>query len=708
MVRGVQPWWKADVVTLTCEQLQPLADAYGVATSFNDWRGQHKQVSVETVLAVLKSFGVVVTTEDDVRTALHEHKLAYWRRTLVPTTVVRQGQSATLEVHVPDGDPVSVVIQREDGLQADTVQIENWRDAVDVDGEMMGEASFRIPDDLPQGWHEAIALDGYGAEIGRSTVIVVPHQVPDPEPMTTQRWGVMAQLYSVMSNKSWRLGDFGDLADLAEYAAGLGADFVLINPVHAGEPCEPLEPSPYLPTSRRWVNPVYIRPERITEYQDASNDQQRSIHELCADVRNSVAADDYLDRDVVWSAKRQALEIIFSIPRTTARQKEFDDFCRQGGEELAGFARWCAEYEMGNGATQNRSKFYQWLQWICREQLHDAHQTAISAGMSYGIVHDLAVGVHPSGADAAVLTDVLAHDMTVGAPPDSYNQIGQDWSQPPWRPDALACSGYKPFREMIRAVLRDSGGVRIDHIMGLFRLWWIPDGHGPGDGTYVHYDHEALVGIVCLEAARAGAFVVGEDLGTVEEWIRDYLRERNLLGSSVLWFEIDGDHVRRPEQWRPNTMATVTTHDLPPTAGYLALEHVTLRHDLDLLAHSVDDEMNAAVAERDTMLRSLLDENLLGSHEIQFTNPADTAQVVVAMHEFLTRTPSKILGVSLADLVGERRTQNQPGTYREYPNWRIPLADGNGTVVTLDDLIDGDLALPHQVAAAMKREKPTN
>ena len=235
--------------------------------------------------------------------------------------------------------------------------------------------------------------------------------------------------------------------------------------------------------------------------------------------------------------------------------------------------------------------FHRWLQWQLDDQLTAAQATAVQAGMALGVMHDLAVGVDPNGADAWALQDVLALGVTAGAPPDEYNQLGQDWSQPPWRPDRLVEQAYEPFRALVNAVLRHAGGVRIDHIIGLFRLWWIPKGSPPTEGTYVRYDHEAMIGIVALEAQRAGAVVVGEDLGTVEPWVRDYLRERGLFGTSILWFELDRDGDGGPlpaERWREYCLSSVTTHDLPPTAGYLAGEHVRIRQELGLLTRPAE------------------------------------------------------------------------------------------------------------------------
>src|SRR4029077_34693 len=308
---------------------------------------------------------------------------------------------------------------------------------------------------------------------------------------------------------------------------------------------------------------------------------------------------------------------------------------------------------------------------------------------------DLAVGVNPNGADAWALQDVMALGVTAGAPPDEFNQLGQDWSQPPWRPDRLEAQEYRPLRALIRAALRHAGGVRIDHIIGLFRLWWIPDGALPTQGTYVRYDHEAMIGIVALEAHRAGAVVVGEDLGTVEPWVRDYLRERGPFGTSILWFEADRDGGPLPaEKWREHCLSSVTTHDLPPTAGYLAGEHVGLRKSLGGRTRPAAEELAADQAHQAAWLAELRRVGLLGA-------APSVEEVVLALYRYLGRTPSKLLALSLADAVGDVRTQNQPGTTDEYPNWRVPLGGAGGRKMLLARVCTHPRAAA--LADAMKR-----
>jgi 4-alpha-glucanotransferase len=323
-------------------------------------------------------------------------------------------------------------------------------------------------------------------------------------------------------------------------------------------------------------------------------------------------------------------------------------------------------------AHAGRVAFHEWLQWLLDEQLRHA-------AAALPLVADVPVGVDRDGADAWAWQDVMALGASIGAPPDRFNAAGQDWGLPPFVPGHLRAAGYEPFIATLRAALRHAGGLRIDHVMGLFRLWCIPHGDAASQGAYLRYDYEAMVSILLLEAERAGAFVVGEDLGVVEPFVRDYLAGRGVLGTSILWFEMDGDRPRPPETWRELCLATVTTHDLPPTAGYLAGEHVRLRDSLGLLTRTVEEELAVSERERETFLAVLRDRGMLAEG-------ASEEETVAALHELLTRSPSRLLGVMVSDLVGDRRTQNQPGTHREYPNWRVPLSGPDGQPLLLEDL----------------------
>jgi 4-alpha-glucanotransferase len=332
--------------------------------------------------------------------------------------------------------------------------------------------------------------------------------------------------------------------------------------------------------------------------------------------------------------------------------------------------------------------FHSWMQWLIDEQLAATQGAAREAGMAIGVMHDLAVGVHPEGADAWALQDVLAPGVGVGAPPDMYNQMGQNWHQPPWRPDALAEAAFLPYRDMLRTVLNHAGGLRIDHVLGLFRLWWVPEGFPAYAGTFVRFDFDAMLSILMLEAQRAGAIVVGEDLGTVEPWVQEVLADRGILGTSILWFEVlDSGAVKDPFNWRSEVLASVTVHDLPPTAGYLRDEHVRIRSELGLLTTSADVEHANAARERDAWSDVLVTHGWLDPYS-DLDSDEGKDDFVVALHRAVAASPARLVGVSLPDVIGDRRAQNQPGTDQEYPNWRVPMTDADGVPVLLEDLLD--------------------
>ncbi len=685
--------------------LEELAAAYGIATEFWDWRGRHTLVAPQTLVAVLAALGVEATSPAAVAGALQARHLAHWNRTLAPVTVVRQGDGGQCWVHVPHGDPVEVWVDLEDGSRRQgLVQLENWTPPQDVAGRLVGEASFAIPSDLPLGYHPLRARSGT-TEVA-AVLIVTPRRLKPPRRLGSRRaWGLTTQLYSVRSRDSWGVGDLTDLTDLAVWsAAAHGAGFVLVNPLHAAEPVAPMQPSPYLPASRRFANPIYLRVQRGPEFAALDAAARRRIDGLHDGVRTALDGADRIDRDTAWAAQREALAVVAAQPRSPGREIAFRAYCRREGAGLEDYATWCALVER-HGADwtswpdelrrpdlpevarfraehEAALDFHRWLQWQLDEQLGAAQAAALDAGMALGVVHDLAVGVHPRGADSWRHQDVFATGTTVGAPPDAFNQSGQDWAQPPWRPDRLEELAYAPLRETVAAVLRHAGGIRVDHVIGLFRLWWIPAGMAETAGTYVRYDHDAMIGILALEAHRADAIVVGEDLGTVEPWVRDYLSERGILGTSILWFERDydgGGAPRPPAAWRADSLASVTTHDLPPTTGYLAGDHVRLRAALGLLTRPLEEELAVDEAERESWRQELHHLGLLAE-------PAGLEETVLALHRFLTLTPARLLGVALTDAVGERRIQNQPGTLGEYPNWRMPLSGADGTPVWLEDV----------------------
>lgn len=650
-------------------QLARVAEQHGVATSYEDWRGRRVTVNPDTIRHVLAALGVDPSAEP-----------ARLDKLLPPAVVVREGKGSDLVL--PEG--ARSTVEAADG------------------------SALPFDPKLPLGVHTLRVTDN-GTE-HQAPLLVVPDRIEPSALRERQRlWGLMAQVYSVRSRASWGTGDLRDLTELIDWSAReLGADFTLINPVHATEPRPPVEASPYLPVSRRYASPLYLRVEEVPEYARLDPAQREGIQRLARPLRERGRTADLLDRDAVWEAKLNALEVLFEVPRAPGREVALGAYLEREGHTLVEFATWCALAEeygtdfrhwpahlrdagsraVGAEALRRwpRVEFYRWLQWILDEQLAHAHSSALSTGMELGVVHDLAIGVQPGGADAWMYGDALVSGLHAGAPPDEFNQQGQDWGQPPWHPRRLAELGYTPFRQVLDQSLLHAGGVRVDHIAGMFRLWCVPQGAPAHQGTYVHYEHEGMVGTLALAAHRADAVVIGEDLGTVEPWMGDYLSGRGILGTSVLWFEQDSDGgPLLPGRWRRECLASIATHDLPPVASFLSAEHVELRDRLGLLNRPVDEERADAEALAQRWCRLLVELGLLGAD----VDPvADPAAVVAAMHSYLAATPARMLGVALTDVVGERRMQNQPGTDTEsYPNWRIPLTNGEGEPVLVDELL---------------------
>ena len=514
----------------------------------------------------------------------------------------------------------------------------------------------RTPPDLPLGYHTFRPHDG-----GQETLLIVS---PAKCRLLEKRlWGFAAQLYAARSAASWGIGDFADLRRLSKWSAELGAGMLLVNPLHAAAPVIPQQPSPYYPSSRRFRNPLYLRVEDTP-----------GASELTAELAPIAAAgralneNRQIDRDAVFRLKRQALETLWNrFPSDAA----FDFYRLQEGKPLAEFAaycclaeryggdyrRWPEEFRRPGDAVLSRVEeedpkrfaFHQWLQWLLDLQLARAAE-------ELRFVQDLPIGIDPGGADAWAWQDKLAAGCTVGAPPDMLNTQGQDWGLPPFIPHKLRRAAYRPFIQTIRATLRHSAGLRIDHVMGLFRLYWIPQGFGADRGAFVRYRANELLAIVALESQRAGAFVVGEDLGTVEPGVREAMAEHGMLSYRVLWMEDEP-----PEKYPELAMVAVTTHDLPTIAG--------IRSGSDLAAQrSLGLNPNEAAMRR---LGEKLDE-LAG---LDHRQPIDAWIAVTYQH--LARAPSRILSATLDDLLIVEKRPNMPNTgSAQWPNWSLGLPGG--------------------------------
>ena len=613
--------------------LVALAEAHGVATWYEDWHRLRKDVSAESVAGVLGLLGVDASSPSAIASSLAAVRSRDDAGRLPGTIVVRAGTSRAL--------PAAGRVTLEDGAGISDLS--------------------EVPDDLPLGWHRL----GVGDQ--EITLVVVPTELPAPP----ETWGWMLQLYALHSADSWGMGDLGDLRAFVGRAGRPG--LVLLNPLHAGTPTLPVPPSPYAPSSRRFANPLYLRVSDTAEYRRADPALRAKVDAL------KPAESELIDYSAVWQAKRAALEKLWPLAGEIDLSADpglldFARFCALAELHGANWQEWPPEFRRPDSPavqafTSDRIAFHAWLQRLIAEQLDAVNEAA--RDMPVGIVLDLAVGTDPSGADGWLLQDVLAEGVHVGAPPDAFNQLGQDWGAAAWRPDRLVETGYAAYRDMLRRIFASAGGLRVDHVAGLWRLWWVPPGMGATGGTYVHYDPEAMLGILALEASRAGAVVIGEDLGTVQPEVTEGLERMNMLGSAVLWFTRDYDE---PDQdylpaakYPRNALATISTHDLPTAKGFLTGEQVRVRAELGQLAGTVEDETKAADRDRAQLKAMLRAEGLI-------TAASTDDEVVVAMHEFLARTPCRFVTASLYDVLGELDQPNLPGTVDEYPNWRMRLS----------------------------------
>lgn len=689
-----------------------LAKAVGLSTCYVGQNDDYHETEDAVLIAVLRSLGIDASSTEAAAKSLHGIEERRHDRLIAPTVFHTAGKTGKVLVNtrmleIPYG---RIILESGEEYPHRLGPDEgDGSAAYPLNGEFVVNAALILPKDIPVGYHQIEVRSGGRTQT--ATLICAPAEVPwsisEPE---IRPWGWMAQLYSIRSRASWGVGDFSDLARMLVEAKGrTGADFILINPMHAAEPVSPLTPSPYLPVSRRLVNFTYIRPQDIEEYSllgEESLAEVQSAYESCLPLNEDA---DRITRDAMWKYKMRALWIIYKLGRPIGRQHQYEEYIAACGDDLEAYATWCLVYDKWGAPSADPESwvnrfdkdseeikalrrqypdtfdFYRWLEWVATQQLDAAQDKARQAGMRIGVMSDMAVGVHPQGAEVWWNPSRYVRGVTVGAPPDYFNQQGQNWSQPPLNPVELERTGYLSYRNMVHGMFAHAGALRIDHILGLFRLWWIPAGMSAMQGVYVNYDAGIMLGILAIEASRVGGVVVGEDLGVVPEYVADSLIEHQVLGCVVEWFEQRNGRFREPGKWRECALASVNTHDMPPDAGYLNYEHVTLHEELGLLTGSVEEFKASAVAEHDAMMTMLVDGGFLDPKCLQDEH-ANEQHIVEAQYKALKASPCRLLAAALTDGVGERRAQNQPGTNNEYPNWRIPLADSDGAPVYLEDL----------------------
>jgi 4-alpha-glucanotransferase len=606
-------------------------DAWGVSQEFADIAGNWHPTSPETRAALYRAMGVDASHSPDQGDDV---------------IIVRPGEQPSI--------PQPGTITLEDGTTR--------------------HVADRLPADLPLGYHR-YAQEGHGRA---AWIIVTPGKCPLP-PAPLWCWAV--QLYAARSNESWGIGDLADLRRLARWSKSLGAGALLVNPLGTVAWYEFQQPSPYYPSSRRFLNPLYLRIEEVPGAAEAR-------HELEPLAREARALNQQrrIDRNAVFRLKRAALEQLW---KSFQGDPDFDRFCDEQGTDLELFGAFCAltdahgpdwqkwpdDYRRPNTPQLARwmegnrwpIRFHQWLQWLLDRQLQQA-------AAELPLMHDLPIGVDPGGVDSWAWQSIVAHGCSVGAPPDMYATAGQDWGLPPLVPHKLRACGYEPLVKTIRAVLRHAGALRIDHVMGFFRLFWIPQGLGPQHGAFVRYRPDEILAIVALESHRAGAYVVGEDLGTVEMGVREKLAECQIMSYKLLYFEPGP-----PREYPRQSMVAVTTHDLPTIAGVWSGHDLRAQQQIGL-EPSVEGFEN---------LRHRLREATSSGPEL----PID--EVIRRAYRLLAEAPSLIVSATLEDALAVEDRPNMPGTVDQWPNWSIALPGG------LEGLEASPLA--REIAAALGR-----
>jgi len=588
----------------------PRADVWGVSYGYEDALHRWHPTRKSTKSALLDAMGVEPAAPQPTN----------------PVLVLRAGETRRL--------PQPVEITLEDG------------------------SAFRLEDalssELPVGYHRLRACGGNC----ETHLIIHPGRCYLPEDL--EEWGCALQLYALRSRRSWGVGDFADLRQFARWSAReLEANFILLNPLGAPLPVLPQEASPYFPSSRLYLNPLYLQVEEVPGARDAGVRLAR-----LANAGHALNRHRLIERDAVFRLKMRALEAIYArfrghagFDRYRAEQgqmlRQFATFCVLAEHHGCGWRKWPDRFrDPRSAAVQGfserycrRGRFHEWLQWLLDAQL-------ARAARELPLMLDVPIGVNPDGFDAWLWQDALAFGAAIGAPPDEYNTRGQNWSLPPFIPHRLRASGYGPLRHTLRAMLRHARGLRIDHVMGLFRLFWIPGDASPRDGGYVRYHADELLAVLAIESQRAKAVVVGEDLGTVEPGVRFRLRQRGILSYRLLWFEN-----KPPARYPRQALAAVTTHDLFTIAGLWSGHDLEVQKQLGLEPNAVGTGAILRGLKRRAGLRS----------------KASTREAILGAHGLLGQTPCQLLTATLDDLLAVEERPNMPATTTQWPNWSIAL-----------------------------------
>ncbi len=694
------------------QAIERLAQLHGVADSFVDYRGESRDVSLETRTAILNAMGVLVAGDESAQKYIAQLETAAWTHLAPPVLTSTVGERITVPIATPrslGARTLEWTIKLENGQQRHGVmslsQLEVLEHA-DVEGREYSRLAAPLPE-LPPGDHRvALTLDtGLSTDV---RVVVAPQRCFEPPAITQGRklWGLAVQLYTLRSQRNWGMGDFRDLRELIEAAAPRGCAIIGLNPLHALMPGNPAHVSPYSPSSRLFLNVLYISVEDVEEL--AQNEPLRAFV-ASAGFQSRLRAlreptqVNYVD---VAAAKFEVLQQLYAQFRTrhlqtsSPRAAAFRAFVEAGGDPLMlhatydaldahwrlqgpqywGWPSWPEEYRDPTSLAVNRFmrerqediEYFLYLQWLAHEQLRAAQGRARELGMAIGLYGDVAVGANSAGSETWSNHRLYLQDASVGAPPDPLALKGQDWGIPPQHPQELKTQQYRPFTDLIRNNMQAVGGLRLDHVMTLYRLWWVPRGLSSKEGAYVHYPLDDLMRILALESQRQRCLVIGEDLGTVPEAMLRAMERYGAYHYKVLLFEQrDNGEFKAPSDYVQHALATVTTHDLPTLRAWWEARDVALREALDLYPSDAMRAEARQVRERERVeLLLALDRARVWRWRRGDPLPPYAPALSRAVHAFLGLSNANIAMVQLEDLIGMTEPVNVPGTDGEYPNWR--------------------------------------
>ncbi len=722
--------------------LWELARAAGIEAGYQDVWGNWHTVGERTVRQLLEAMGIAADSEDGIAASLADLETEAWRTVLPRFVSTEADGSPGIELTLPE---------RATGRLSWTARpVEDGRDAGEprtgqldlsalppveqrhVEGVRRVRRWLRLPP-LEPGWYRlSVTVDHTTDE---TDLLVAPERAFSPAEALggdARAWGLAVQLHGLRSAENWGLGDFQDLRRLMRIAADLGADFVGVNPIHAGHPADPEFFGPYGPSHRAFLNVLHIAVPDVPDFAE------------CGDARDMVAAPGFQDRlraakdaalidyPAVHGLKMPVLERCWRhfrerhIDRQTDRAKAFFAFCEERGEDLRRLAlfdalqsHFLAEGKEGGwfwggwpepfrhpesrGAVRfaddeaDRVGFFAWLQWEADRQLGAAVAEGREAGLRLGLYRDLAIANNPGGAAAWSWPDVVLVGPTVGAPPDFFSPLGQNWGLAPMSPVGLRATGFQVFIDAVRANMAGSGCVRMDHVMGLKHLFWVPPHGAATEGAYVEYPFDDLMRILRLESRRHRCVVIGEDLGTVPEGFRPAMRKAGVLSTRVLWFERGPDQgFIAPEHYEAEALIAATTHDLPTIRGWWLGRDIDRREEAGLFpgeGERAAEEREERTRDRERLLSSLRWHGVLPEGGV---GPEGEGLVEAALR-YLARTPGRMLIVQLEDLAGETEQPNLPGTTDQHPNWRRRLS------LSLDDLATD--AAARRLAGVIRQER---